>query len=163
MRKVPLKNYILLFILVGITVFLTYYCCDLYNKHHKKSYSSTFSTFITEIKEDDIENYVLENPNVVLYISDKTDETLESSEKKMKNFLTEKNVYSYFVYINVSKELDNKLENFQENYNVNLDFQDIPILIAFQDGELKEVYSQKEWDASSLNDFLTRNEVIDCD
>ncbi len=163
MRKVPVKNYVLLFILVGVTVFLTYYFCGLYNQHHTKSYTSFFSTFITEIKEDDIENYVLENPNVVLYISDKTDESLEDLEKKMKEFLTEKNVYSYFVYINVPKELDKKLENFQEEYKLSLDFKNLPILIAFQDGELKEVYKQKEWDETSLNDFLTRNEVIDCD
>lgn len=163
MRKVPLKNYILLFVLVGVTVFLTYYCCDLYNERHKKSYTSLISSFITEIKEDDIENYVLENPNVVLYISDKTDENLKEVENKMKSFLTEKNIYSYFVYVNVLKTEEEKLNIFQENYNLELDFDKIPILVAFQDGELKEMYNIQEWNSNELTDFLTRNEVIDSD
>lgn len=162
MRKIPLKNYFILIALVAITVFITYYCCNLYSDHHEKKHTSLMLTFLTEIKEDDIENYIVENPTVVLYISDKTDSSLEESEKEFKKYLAEKNIYSYFTYIDISKDKENSLNSFQEGYDITLDYQTLPILITFQDGEFKEVYN-KSWDMSQVTDFLRRNEVVDCD
>lgn len=163
MRKVPVKNYFLLILLVGVTVFLTYYCCNLYNEHHENKYTSLLISFLTEIKEDDIENYVLENPTVVLYIGDKTNKAMDETEREFKKYLTDKNIYSYFVYVDISKEKDNSLQSFQENYNLSLNYEQLPILIVFQDGELVDTYNQTEWNMTNVTDFLRRNEVVDCD
>lgn len=119
-------------------------------------------SFLTEITEDDIDNYVSDNPTAVLYISDKKDKEQASIEKKFKNILTERHIYPYFVYIDISKDKEKSLQSFQENYNLKLDYQALPILVAFQDGEISEVYNEKEWNLSDVTDFLTRNEVIDC-
>ena len=140
MRKVPVKNYFLLILLVGVTVFLTYYCCNLYNEHHENKYTSFMISFLTEIKEDDIVN-----------------------EIEFKKYLTDKNIYSYFVYVDISKEKENSLQSFQENYNLTLNYGQLPILIVFQDGELVDTYNQSEWNMTNVTEFLRRNEVVDCD
>ncbi len=162
MRKIPLKNYFILIALVAVTIFLTYYCCNLYNAHHEKKHTSLMLSFLTEIKEDDIENYVIDNPTVVLYISDKTDSSLADLEKEFKKYLAEKNIYSYFTYIDISKDKENVLKKFQENHDITLDYQTLPILITFQDGEFSEVYN-RSWNISQVTEFLRRNEVVDCD
>lgn len=162
MKKIPLKNYIFLVLLVGVTVFITYYCCNLYTNQHESKYTSIMHSFLAEIKEDDIEDYVKDNPTVVLYISDKKDKDKEQLEKEFKELLTEKHIYSYFVYVDISSDKEKSLQNFQENYQLELDYQSLPILVVFEDGEVSEVYHTKEWNVSEITEFLKRNEVIDC-
>lgn len=162
MRKIPLKNYFLLIGLIGVTVFITYYCCNLYTNRHENKYTSPMNSFLAEIKEDDIEDYVKDNPAVVLYISDKKDKTQENIEKKFKDLLTERHIYSYFVYVDISNDKEKSLQSFQENYKLELNYQSLPILVVFQDGEVSDVYHTKEWNISEITEFLKRNEVIDC-
>ena len=51
----------------------------------------------------------------------------------------------------------------QENYNLTLNYGQLPILIVFQDGELVDTYNQSEWNMTNVTEFLRRNEVVDCD
>lgn len=161
MRKVPVKNYILLAFLVVATVALTYYCCKFYTEHYRNSYLTVMLPFITEIKEDDIENYVLENPTVVLYISDKLDSSLEEEEVEIKNVLTEQNIHQYFVYLDISNDKENSLKSFQEDYHITLNYEKLPILVAFSDGQVTEIYNEESFSINDITSFLIRNGVID--
>ncbi len=162
MRKVPAKNYVFCILLVGITVVLTYYLCSTFNHQQSKVYTSTMYQFLTEIKEDDIEDYLVENATVVLYIGDKTDSTLEEKEEDLKNFLSSKNLQQYFVYLDVSENKETGLKNFQEKHEISLNYDQLPIFIAVIDGEIKEIYADAE-STSDVEKFLIRNEVIDND
>ena len=163
MKKIPLKNYVILFIAVGITVFLTYYCCNLFVKHSNHSYNTIMLPFLMEVKEEDMENIVLEKSPLIVYVSNKRDDSVASIEKKLKNFLVDRNIQQYFVYLDVSPEANGRLETFEEQYHVTLDFDQLPIMVAIVDGKVTEQYTLTEWNKTKVSEFLERNEVIEND
>ena len=70
MRKVPVKNYLFLFLIVLFTVGLVFYLRSWYNTS-KEFYeqNSVITQVVREIKCEEIENYALENQKFILYVS----------------------------------------------------------------------------------------------
>ena len=99
MRKIPAKNYVLLVLLFVVTIAIVLFARNIYNSRSAKQYVSVMNDFITEIKVDDLNGYTLENSPVVIYISDKTNVSLEETEKKYKELLTNYNLQNYLFHL----------------------------------------------------------------
>ncbi len=163
MKKVPVKNYIFLILLLGVTVVLAYSFVRLYETHQETSENTMMMPFLVEVKEEDIDNYLVENPIAILYISDKTDNQIETKEKMIKNYLTENNLQQYFAYLDISEKKEKALKKFQEKYKVSLDLKKTPILVAVNDGKIVEVYEKETWNEEEIEAFLIRSGVIEDD
>lgn len=163
MRKIPIKNYFILLILIIATVGIVLFGCDVYESRIKKQYTSIMNSFITEIKLDDLNGYTLENSPVVIYISDKSDVTLEELEKKYKEILTEYNIQKFFVYLDVSNKSVDIFRNFEEKYKVDLNDEILPNLVVIDEGKVVDYYSSSDFNELNLTEFLRRNEVIESD
>ena len=80
MRKIPKKNYILLVLLLIMTVFSVFYIANWYTASKNfQLEDSIMKNFLGEIKESEIENYILENPETVIYVSIGNDEKTKLS------------------------------------------------------------------------------------
>lgn len=103
-RSIPCKNYIILGIVVLATFALLYYFVSFYNK--QKDYENSVHTrmqFLSEVKENEIQNYILDNHDVIIYLSDSTDDTYADFENKLKNLMKDKNLTKNVVYMDVHK------------------------------------------------------------
>lgn len=153
MRKIPSKNYVILFCLTIGVIAVCLIFNSVYKTTNKKEYTPIIKEVITEIKYDDLDNYLQENLDVVLYINDSSVKDNQKFEKKIKKMITNNGISRYFVYI----EKDEKIV---EKYKLNTS---TPIFIAYQDGVRTEVLSKKNCTVQDVEEFLIRNKVIDND
>lgn len=167
MREIPKKNYILVFVITIATIGLVVYFSNWY-KASKEYYleSSVMTNFLGEIKETEIENYILENPEVVIYISsDQLDET-KKFEKQLKDYIIKEEIKAHFIYLNCSKVTNDFLSNFQKKYfkgglsNIHITY---PNLLVVKDGKITDVlYKLKqEPDIKDARKFLEKNGVLE--
>ena len=163
MREIPAKNYVLLVLLFAVTIVVVLFARNIYNSRSEKQYVSVMNDFITEIKVDDLNDYTLENSPVVIYISDKTNVSLEETEKKYKELLTDYNLQNYFVYLDVSTNTVDVVTVFEEKYNVKLDSENLPNLVVIVDGKIIDLYTSDSFNRAEIITFLEKNEVIESD
>lgn len=163
MRKIPAKNYVLLVVLFLATISIVLFACDVYNSRSEKQYVSVMNDFITEITVDDLNGYTLENSPVVIYISDKTDSSLQEDEENYKKLLTDYNLQNYFVYLDVSTSSIDVVALFEEKYAVKLDAENLPNLVVIAEGKVMDLYTSSEFNKAEIVTFLEKNEVIESD
>ena len=154
MRKIPLKNYIILFIIVVLSGSAFIYFINLYNlrSNYEKSTHYTMS-FLNEIHINDLENYLIGNPDMIIYINEKNDLELENVETKLKNHIIEKDYINDIVYINsnnTNKKLLKKLNKFSKTK-----LQNIPNVIITKDGMIQnELYFDENIDEFKIIEFM---------
>lgn len=163
MRKIPAKNYALLVALFVVTIAIVLFACDIYNSRSIKQYVSVMNDFITEVKLDDLNGYTLENSPVVIYISDKTDSSLKELEENYKELLTDYNLQTYFVYLDVSTNSIDVVAVFEEKYGIKLDSDNLPNLVVITEGKVTDLYTSTEFNKAEIVTFLEKNEVIESD
>ena len=153
MREIPAKNYVILSCLVVGVVIVSLVLSNLYRTTHKEEYTPIIKDVITEIRYEDLDNYLQENLDVVLYINDSSVKGDRKFEKKVKKMITNNGISRYFVYIE-------KNENIIDKYKLN---SNTPIFIAYQNGVITEVLNKKNCAINEVEEFLIRNKVIDND
>ncbi len=163
MRKVPLKNYILLFLLVGITVFITCYFCNVYKSRNHEDYTTIMLPFLAEIKKEDLDNYLQENPLTILYISDKKDETLQSTEEILKKTFEEVGIQQYIVYLNVSSNDAEELKKLESDLKLKKPITHFPTLVVYKEGSMIDSYQSADITRQNVMDFFIRNGVLEDD
>ena len=161
MRNVPKKNYFLLILLFAVTAFIVFFACNIYKSRTEKQYISVMDTFITEVKLDDLNGYTLENSQVVIFVSNKSDYSLKDVEEDYKKIITDYNLQHLFVYLNVSAA--ETLDSFNEMYNVSLTNNNLPILVVIDEGKVVDSYVEAEYSKANIISFLEKNEVIESD
>lgn len=143
MRKVKTKNYVLLAILVVITMGAVLYMANWYKMINTlKSDESVMKKVISEIKVDDLENYMIENPNIVLYVTNGTDESIKSFEKSFKDLIQKKDLTKEIVFLDADDADENQLNTALQNLlvedlkNKNVNVSIIPNLYIIRDSSI---------------------------
>lgn len=156
MKKIPLKNYVILFVIVLITIIFTMYLSSFYKEKNKTE--SILSDYISEIKEQELTDYIIEKPIIFMYISDKYNLSNNNFEQELKNKINKENLKDYFVYLNVTELTQEFKDFFKENYKLDIDLNKNPILITIYDGNVESI---KYIDIYNYNvDELIKSEVI---
>lgn len=137
MREVPTKNYIIMIIIV-ISIFAsTIFLANIYNNRLKKT--SIMYNYLSEIKKKDIDTYLVEKPNIILYISDKYDLSFEKTEKKLQEEIIKNNAKEYFVYLNITNKNINFIDKLNMKYNGNINKQ-LPVIVVIEEGQITKTY-----------------------
>ena len=69
-KEIPTKNYIILIILSLVTLILTFNLAGIYQERMEhNNQSNNIMKFLSEIKEEELKNYVLDNHDTIIYIS----------------------------------------------------------------------------------------------
>ncbi len=152
MREIPKKNYLFVLIMAVVVVIITFVLMNLYNANKKEVYSSYVKEIVHEIMLDDLDNYLQEHPDAILYINT-NDETNKKLEKEIKNLIARHNIQQYFVYIENNKDITKKYKLKDNN----------PVFIAYKDGKVLETFSQDKYTIKEIESFLVRNGVIEND
>lgn len=152
MREIPKKNYLFVLIMAVVVVIITFVLMNLYNANKKEVYSSYVKEIVHEIMLDDLDNYLQEHPDAILYINT-NDEANKKLEKEIKNLIARHNIQQYFVYIENNKDITKKYKLKDNN----------PVFIAYKDGKVLETFSQDKYTIKEIESFLVRNGVIEND
>ena len=152
MREVPAKNYVILALMVVGVVAVSFILRSMYKSNDNVVYSSIVKDkVISEIQVDDLDNFIQENPDTVIYICDSTNKKTKKAEKKFRKIIIENNITQYVVYLE-------KTEDVKKKFDLG---SDTPIFVAYQNGRITEIMSKGNYESKDIESFLTRNKVIE--
>lgn len=147
-RKVPIRNYIILVIVAVLTIVLLYAFVTYYES--QKEYQSRTNArmgFLSQVKESELSNYILDNPDTIIYVSNSTDSKYESFEQELKKLIISENLIKDVVYMDtyqVSKDFFKNLKT-EMFVNVNLASDFIyPNIYIVRDGIITSILYTKE-------------------
>lgn len=149
MKKIPLSNYIKALCLILFTIILTIFLVNSYNsrKEYENSMNVTMS-FLRNVDSSNIEEYLIENHDVIMYISNSNDENLKEYEETLKKLIIKKELEKNIIYFDTKTLDDEYLREFLQNYAVeNLKSVNIiePNLFIFKDGKIATIlYKDKQ-------------------
>lgn len=167
-REVPKKNYVIFFVLTIVVIGLCFYLATWYktlNEHYKNN--SVIVEVLSEIEADSFSSFLLDNPDIVVYISSSKDIEVKNFEKKFKKIIIDNNLSSEIVFFDISKEQNSEgLKLLKENYlSKNLSkLKEIkyPNLVRIKDGVIVDILYSKKSNITKEDavKFLKRNEII---
>lgn len=149
MRKIPKKNYIIMIVIVLTTVITTIILANVYNRNIKNT--SIMYNCLSEIKKKDFDTYIIEKPNIILYVADKYDISKNKIEKRIKNKIDNQNITDYFVFLNLNSNNMSFIDYLNTKYSGDLE-KKLPAIIIFEEGKIKKGYYDLE--------HLDLNEII---
>lgn len=161
MVKIPRKNYIILVFIALITVVITICLSMMYKKSHETNYTSVMEDFLAVITTKDFDSYIMENPNMVIYIGDSKASNYKSFEQDFKNELTNYDIQKYFVYLDINDITDSFKVKLLSNYSVDIDNYQIPMLLFFNENKIVDVVSSVDYSIDELIGLLEKNGVLD--
>jgi hypothetical protein len=128
------KNYIYLAVLLVVTVGLTFLLSLIYNKE-VNSVSYSYEK-LNKITSDEFEEYMMENTEMIVYISNKSDSNNNRFEKKFIKKLENLNLLENTIYIEKT-EINNEFKKLlKNNYDYKLDEKKLPVIIVIDNGEV---------------------------
>ncbi len=100
--------------------------------------------YMNVINYNELDNYLVENPNTILYVSILDNEDIRTFEKKFKNEFKNKKINNELLYMNLTVEINDKniSEELENKYYIkDLSIVDVPSILVFSMGELKTIYN----------------------
>ena len=145
LRKIPLKNYVILGVIVIITMFILSYFYMWVDAYKESKISiSIMDKYMEVINYNELDNYVVENPNTIVYVSVLEDEKIREFEKQLKNKYKSNVIEKDVLYMNITddvKDKNIKKEMINKYFINNLNITNVPCVLVFEDSKLKFVYS----------------------
>ncbi len=136
LREVPMKNYIYLFvILLGSTLFLIYIYTWYETYEENKLYTSIMNNYLTVINYNELDDYIIENKDAILYVSILGDKEINRFEENFKNNIVDSNLRNNILYLNVTEETKN---NAIQKFGIDEKF---PYLVVYTNGKITDTYS----------------------
>ncbi|MEG0826257.1 MAG: DUF6568 family protein [Bacilli bacterium] len=154
-KEIPRKNYYIVSIILIATLLIVITFVHFYKEFIKNEILMTDT--IKEIKEVDLENFIIENPDIIIYLSNGTSKNFE---KKFVNLIKENGLSKEIYYFNRYNKKVNQI--FKPYLNNNESLLEIDNIILFENGKIKHILYQNKYNINE-NDvryFLNSNEII---
>lgn len=149
MRKIPLKNYFILAAIIILSGIIVIYIANIYRNKKDYEKENTMS-FLKEIYAKDFENFIIENPDSIVYISDASNETLELELKK---YIIEKDYIQDIVYVDTNK-INIDFVNTLKKYSSLIDDK-IPNVLIIKSGKIINIfYVEEDTTPSQIIEFM---------
>lgn len=104
-RVVPVKNYIILIIVVIASILLTFFLTNVYKDRLNDNVSKTVMyDFLSQVNNDELGNYLLENPNTIIYYASSSDVSLNEFEEKFKELIIKYDLINNIVQFDIQNE-----------------------------------------------------------
>lgn len=134
MKKIPLKNYIIFIIICILTIGILIMFVNKYNsKLEYENSTNERMNFIREITYMDYSNYILENQEYIMYISNSENDNIDF-ETNLRKKIEEKDYIKNMVYFNSKENEIDLLETINKEYNINLN--KLPNIIIVNEAKL---------------------------
>ena len=165
LRKVPVKNYVILGVVIFITLLILYYFymwVDVYKE--SKINIPIMDKYMRVINYNEFSDYLIENPDTIVYVSILEDEKIREFEKKFKDKYRDNEIENEILYMNITDDIKNKniKDEMVLKYFVNsLNMTDVPCVLVFSDGKISSIYSvsDNDYDIDRFTIYLNNIEL----
>lgn len=151
-KKLPFKNYILLSIILIITIIITILFFKLYANNEKNN-ALINDEYLRIINYNEIDNYLVENKDVVIYISSPSDKKMINFEKEFKNIITKYALNNNILSLNTEDNSSVKIKN---------DKIVVPSIVIYKDGKIDSLFDLKKnnYSTKKLKEYLKEKMII---
>lgn len=135
-KQVPFKNYIYLFCILLGSILLLFYIYTWYETYNEnKLYTSIMNKYLTVINYNELDNYITETPNAILYVSILGDKKINRFEEQFKNNISNSNLRNNILYLDITNE---EKEEAMKKLNIDTN---LPYLVVYTNGKITDTYS----------------------
>lgn len=154
LREVPLKNYIYLFLILLGSILLLFYIYRWYDTYNQnKLNTSIMNEYLTVINYNELDNYIIENKDAIIYVSVLGNEDINRFERKFKNIITENHLKNSILYLDITNE--NK-EKIIKKLQIEEKF---PYLVVYTNGQITDTYSIRNANYSNKKTLKYLNRI----
>lgn len=160
LRVIPKKNYFILGVVLLLTVLAVYYFY-MWNKAYNESKINepVLDKYMTVINYNELEDYLIENPDTIIYTSILEDKDIRSFENRFKNYIRNDKLDHDVLYMDITSEIKNtnKKNDMIKKYSVEYaNILDIPNVMVFENGKLKMIYNiqDNDYDVKKTVEFI---------
>lgn len=161
LREISKKNYVYVILITIATCLALLYLVNWYNlRNGEITTTSVISEAVTEVNFSEIDNYLLENPYIMLYITDFENLENQNFEKEFANYIKKYELNSKIIYIDIAKLTNDDLQKLNDKWLINSDVF-APNILLIENGATKDqlYYTNKKINIEDVKDFLARYEV----
>lgn len=164
-REVPVKNYIILAIVILISLLLVFYFYLWYLTYEEsKLNSQIIDRYLQVINYNELDNYIQENKNAYIYVSVLENQEIRDFELKFKTLVIDKSLKDSILYLDLTNVYNDKktLQSAQKEYSLEKkNISNVPCILVFKNGYLDEIYDIKEnkYDIDLVYEFLNKQGV----
>lgn len=160
LRVIPVKNYIVLGIILLVSFLLIYYLymwLDAYNE--TKLNRPILDKYMEVINYNELNDYLVESPNAIIYVSVLENSEIREFEKKFKGVLKNHQIDKDILYMDITEEVKNDVLRQEMNgkYSINnVTISDVPVVLVIDGGSLETIYGIKNnnYDMDGLKLFI---------
>jgi len=155
------KNHIILGLILIITIVIITYFFKWYSTYQdSKLNTMVLDGYLQVIKYNELEDYLTENKDAVIYVSKLKNQEIRTFEKKFKNIIIKYNLNNSLLYLNTTDENDSSFE--LENITNNSSIKELPLIIIYRDGKIYNIYNIKDnnYNINLLINFLEEEGII---
>ena len=169
LRVIPKKNYLILGVVLLLTVLAVYYFY-MWNKAYNESKINepVLDKYMTVINYNELEDYLIENPDTIIYTSILEDKDIRSFENRFKNYIRNDKLDHDVLYMDITSEIksNNKKNDMMKKYSVEYaNILDIPNVMVFENGKLKMIYNiqDNDYDVKKTVEFINSIKINEGD
>ena len=162
-KEIPLKNYILLSVVLILTIVVVIYFFLWKNTYEKsKLQTPILDDYLLVINYNELNNYLVENKDAIIYVSKLNDESIRLFENKFKNIINKNNLNNKILYLDLTEELkeNNIVKEINKKYGKEMT--EVPTIVIIKDGKISSSYNIKEnkYNIKLLEKYLEKEDVI---
>ena len=154
-KKGSVRNYLILFLIAFVTMFLVWYICRWYQVYSNYQMQTPVirDTLNYEITAPDLDHYIMENPTSVIYMCTASDVSCRNFEKDFKKYVIRKNLQNSILYLNLSDvDVDSFVNNFNNNYKYKVKLtNNYPAIVEFSDGKIVGMVQGDDKDSLTMS------------
>lgn len=165
-RNIPLKNYILLAVVLIVTIILVIYFYIWYENYKEtKLTTPIMDKYMQIINYNELNDYLVENKNSVIYSSVLGDKETRNFEIKLKKLITDNSLRGSILYLNLTSETKDKKisKELKEKYKINdKNITNTPSIMIFKEGKLISIYNIRDnnYNLNKVEEYLKEQGVI---
>lgn len=159
-----IRNYVITVLIFIVCCGFILYLCELYKVNEaEKMKIPVIQGYLSEIYSEDLEHYILDNPNTVIYMCVANDENCRTFERDFKKLLKTSEYSDQVIYLNLTDvDQESFLNDFNDKYINKTKLNDkYPAFVLFEDGKVKSILQEKDkkLDIVKVKHFLELSEI----
>lgn len=160
LRVIPKRNYLILGLVIVVTLILVYYFYMWSQAYKEKKLNiRILDSYMEVINYNELDNFLVENPDVIVYVSVLENSTIREFEKKLKKSFRNHEIENEMFYLDITEDIrDDKIKaNMINNYKINsVNMTNVPCLLIFEEGKLKTIYSVRKngYDIEGFTEYV---------
>ena len=157
MTKVPFKNYLYLLLVIIVSIFIVDYLYLWFLEYNNNADNKSILVESMQIiNKNEIDNYLVENKDAVIYVSVSNDKKIKKFEKKLNKLINDKNINNKILYLDLTSDKSNNI------YGINDKVIKVPSFIVYKNGKFVEDYDvgKNNYEINKVENYLSDIGVV---